>query len=34
MTWVDTVYDPEEVLGTFRANGFASRLVNDILRRE
>lgn len=32
--WVDNVYDPGEVLGTFRANGVASRIVNDILRRE
>ena len=32
--WVETVYDPNEVLGTFRANGVASRIVNDILRRE
>lgn len=32
--WVETVYDPEEVLGTFRANGLASRVVNHILRRE
>ena len=32
--WVENVYNPAEVLGTFRANGWASRLVNDILRRE
>lgn len=32
--WVENVYDPSEVLGTFRANGVASRIVNDILRRE
>lgn len=32
--WVENVYDPEEVLGTFRANSVASRIVNDILRRE
>ncbi|MEO1607770.1 MAG: tyrosine-protein phosphatase [Pseudomonadota bacterium] len=32
--WVDTVYNPEEVRASFHANGFANRLVNDILRRE
>ena len=32
--WVENVYDPVEVLSTFRANGVASRIVNDILRRE
>ncbi len=32
--WIENVYDPEEVLGTFRANSIASRIVNDILRRE
>ena len=32
--WVQNEYDPAEVLGTFRANGVASRIVNDILRRE
>jgi protein tyrosine phosphatase (PTP) superfamily phosphohydrolase (DUF442 family) len=32
--WVETVYDPEELKRTFRANGFANRLVNSILRRE
>ncbi len=32
--WVDTVYNPKEVHQTFHANGFANRLVNNILRRE
>lgn len=32
--WVDSRYDPDEVNRTFRANGFANRLVNGILRRE
>ena len=32
--WVETIYDPEKVLSTFRANGVASRIVKDILRRE
>lgn len=32
--WVETVYRPRDVLATFRANGFASRIVSDILRRE
>ena len=32
--WVENVYEPAEVLKTFRANGLASRIVNDILRRE
>jgi len=32
--WVETRYDPRNVLATFRANGLASRIVNDILRRE
>jgi uncharacterized protein (TIGR01244 family) len=32
--WIDTVYDPDEVKRTFRAHGWANRLVNGILRRE
>lgn len=32
--WVDTVYDPDEVKATFRADGMANRFVNSILRRE
>ncbi|MEN2494468.1 MAG: hypothetical protein TECD_00367 [Hyphomicrobiaceae bacterium hypho_1] len=32
--WVDTAYDPSEVHKTFYANGFANRLIEDILHRE
>ena len=32
--WVENVYDPAEVLSTFRANSIVSRIVNDVLRRE
>ncbi len=32
--WVDTVYDPDEVKGTFKATGWANRIVNTILKRE
>ncbi|HKZ95531.1 MAG TPA: protein tyrosine phosphatase [Hyphomicrobiaceae bacterium] len=32
--WVETVYDPQELKRSFRAKGWANRLVNDILRRE
>ena len=32
--WVATKYDADEVNRTFKANGFANRLVNNILRRE
>jgi protein tyrosine/serine phosphatase len=32
--WVQTVYDAREVNSTFRARGWANRLVNNILRRE
>lgn len=32
--WVDTVYDPAELRRTFRASGWANRLVNSVLRRE
>jgi protein tyrosine/serine phosphatase len=34
MEWVDTVYDPDELKRTFRATGWARRLVDQILRRE
>ena len=32
--WVETVYDPQELKRSFRAKGWANRLVNDILQRE
>jgi uncharacterized protein (TIGR01244 family) len=32
--WVERVYDPDELQRTFRAEGWANRLVNGILRRE
>jgi protein tyrosine phosphatase (PTP) superfamily phosphohydrolase (DUF442 family) len=32
--WVETVYDPDEVTRTFKANGLATRIVGSILRRE
>ena len=32
--WVDTVYDPQELKRTFRAKGWANRLVNTVLQRE
>lgn len=32
--WVDTVYDPVELHRTFKAKGWANRIVNSILRRE
>lgn len=32
--WVETVYDPDELKKTFKANGVANRIVNSILRRE
>ncbi len=32
--WVATKYDPDAVKNSFTANGFASRIVNDVLRRE
>ena len=32
--WVDTVYDADELRASFRAKGWANRLVNTILRRE
>jgi protein tyrosine/serine phosphatase len=32
--WVETVYDSREVNSTFKARGWANRLVNNILHRE
>lgn len=32
--WVETVYDPKELKHAFRANGWANRLVDSVLRRE
>lgn len=32
--WVETVYDPDELKSSFKANGMADRIVNTILRRE
>lgn len=32
--WVETIYDPDELKSTFRAKGWANRIVNTILRRE
>jgi uncharacterized protein (TIGR01244 family) len=32
--WVDTRYDPDEIHATFRASGWANRLVNGVLKRE
>lgn len=32
--WVENVYNPTEVLATFRSSGLASRIVKDVLRRE
>ncbi len=34
LQWVDTVYDHEELKRTFRAKGWANRVVNSILVRE
>ena len=33
-TWVETVYDPDEIKRTFHASSLANRLVNNILHRE
>lgn len=33
-TWVETVYDPDELKHSFRAKGWANRIVNSILDRE
>lgn len=32
--WVETVYDADELQQSFRANGWANRLVNNVLQRE
>jgi protein tyrosine phosphatase (PTP) superfamily phosphohydrolase (DUF442 family) len=32
--WVETVYDPDQVSKSFKARGWANRLVNGLLRRE
>ena len=32
--WVETVYDPKMISKTFKANGWATRFVGSILRRE
>ncbi|MCB1527892.1 MAG: protein tyrosine phosphatase [Hyphomicrobiaceae bacterium] len=34
LEWVETVYKPDEVKSSFRAKGWANRLVNSVLRRE
>jgi len=34
LEWVDTVYDPVELKRSFRASGWARRLVDHVLRRE
>lgn len=32
--WVDTQYDPDELKRTFRAKGWANRIVDSVLQRE
>jgi protein tyrosine/serine phosphatase len=32
--WVETVYDPDELKRSFKANGLATRFVRTVLRRE
>jgi protein tyrosine phosphatase (PTP) superfamily phosphohydrolase (DUF442 family) len=32
--WVETVYDPDELKRSFRAQGWANRIVGSVLRRE
>jgi hypothetical protein len=34
LTWVHTVYDPDELTRDFKARGWANTLVNKVLRRE
>ncbi len=34
LEWVETVYDPDELRRSFRAKGWANRLVDTVLRRE
>jgi protein tyrosine phosphatase (PTP) superfamily phosphohydrolase (DUF442 family) len=33
-TWVDEVYDPDQINRSFKSRGWANRLVNDLLNRE
>ena len=32
--WVEKVYDPDEIAHSFKARGWANRLVNNLLKRE
>jgi protein tyrosine/serine phosphatase len=32
--WVETIYDPVELKRSFKASGWANRIVNNVLRRE
>jgi len=32
--WVENIYDPEALQASFMAQGWANRLVDDILKRE
>ena len=32
--WIETVYDPDQISRSFKARGWANRLVNGILNRE
>lgn len=32
--WAETVYDPDELKSTFRAKGWANRIVDTVLKRE
>ncbi|MCB1509318.1 MAG: protein tyrosine phosphatase [Hyphomicrobiaceae bacterium] len=34
VTWLETVYDPEELLRTYKSKGWANLIVNRVLRRE
>lgn len=34
LTWVDTVYDPDELKATFLSSGWANRIVDNVLQRE
>ena len=34
LEWLDEVYDPVELKRTFRASGWARRLVDQVLKRE
>ena len=33
-TWVETVYDPDDLNRSFKAKGWATRIVRNVLRRE